>query len=77
MRWKSFSKAATSASSRTFAQIRSEGDYVMIAPLRGPLNPTAVDHATDTYDTMDWLVKNAPEATQGRHSAFLMTAFTL
>src|SRR3989449_4489058 len=39
----------------------SEGDYVMNRPLRGPLNPTTVDHATDTYDTVDWLVKNIPE----------------
>src|SRR6185436_18410422 len=39
----------------------SEGDYVMNRPLRGPLNPTKVDHATDTYDTIDWLVKNVPE----------------
>src|SRR3954447_16321163 len=39
----------------------SEGDYVMNRPLHGPLNPTAVDHATDTYDTIDWLVKNIPE----------------
>src|SRR5216684_6097329 len=40
----------------------SEGDYVMNRPLRGPLNPTAVDHATDAYDTIDWLVKNVPES---------------
>jgi putative CocE/NonD family hydrolase len=40
----------------------SEGDYVMNRPVRGPLNPTAVDHATDTYDTIDWLVKNVPES---------------
>jgi hypothetical protein len=40
----------------------SEGDYVMNRPLRGPQNPTAVDHATDTYDTIDWLVKNVPES---------------
>jgi len=39
----------------------SEGDYVMNRPLRGPLNPTPVDHATDTFDTIDWLVKNVPE----------------
>ena len=39
----------------------SEGEYVMNRPLRGPLNPTTVDHATDTYDTIDWLVKNIPE----------------
>ena len=40
----------------------SEGDYVMTRPLRGPMNSTAVDHATDTYDTIDWLVKNIPES---------------
>ena len=40
----------------------SEGDYVMNRPLRGPQNPTQVDHATDTYDTIDWLVKNVPES---------------
>jgi putative CocE/NonD family hydrolase len=40
----------------------SEGDYVMNRPLRGPLNPTKVDHATDTYDTIDWLVKNVKES---------------
>ena len=39
----------------------SEGDYVMNRPLSGPQNPTLVDHATDTYDTIDWLVKNVPE----------------
>jgi putative CocE/NonD family hydrolase len=39
----------------------SEGDYVMTRPLHGVLNPTAVDHSTDTYDTIDWLVKNVPE----------------
>jgi putative CocE/NonD family hydrolase len=39
----------------------SEGEYVMNRPIRGPLNPTNVDHATDTYDTIDWLVKNIPE----------------
>ncbi|HKW74585.1 MAG TPA: CocE/NonD family hydrolase [Terriglobales bacterium] len=40
----------------------SEGDYVMNRPLHGPLNPTPVDHATDTYDTIDWLVKHVPES---------------
>jgi putative CocE/NonD family hydrolase len=43
----------------------SEGEYVMNRPLQGSLNPTKVDHATDTYDTIDWLVKNIPE-TNGR-----------
>ena len=40
----------------------SEGDYVMNRPLHGPQNPTAVDHATDTYDTIEWLVHNVPES---------------
>ena len=40
----------------------SEGEYVMTRPLRGPLNPTTVDHSTDAYDTIDWLVKNVPES---------------
>jgi len=40
----------------------SEGDYVMNRPPRGPLNPTPVDESTDTYDTIDWLVKNVPES---------------
>ena len=40
----------------------SEGAYVMTMPLRGPLNKGSVDHATDTYDTIDWLVKNVPES---------------
>ena len=40
----------------------SEGDYVMNRPMHGPLNPTPVDESTDTYDTIDWLVKNVPES---------------
>ncbi len=40
----------------------SEGDYVMTRPVRGPLNPTATDHSTDAWDTIDWLVKNVPES---------------
>ena len=39
----------------------SEGEYVMNRPLIGDLNPTKVDHSTDTYDTIDWLVKNVSE----------------
>lgn len=40
----------------------SEGDYVMTRPPRGPLNNTPVDHTTDAWDTIDWLVKNVPES---------------
>jgi putative CocE/NonD family hydrolase len=41
---------------------KSEGEYVMNRPLVGPLNPTKVDHSTDAYDTIDWLVKHVPES---------------
>jgi putative CocE/NonD family hydrolase len=51
---------------RVFQDVRgkygSEGDYMMTRPLRGPLNPTSVDHSTDAYDTIDWLVKHVPES---------------
>ncbi|WP_419808553.1 CocE/NonD family hydrolase [Sphingomonas sp.] len=42
----------------------SEGDYVVTRPVIGPLNPTQVDHVTDAYDTIDWLVNraNLPES---------------
>jgi len=40
---------------------RSEGNYVMNLPLRGPLNPGSADHSTDTFDTIEWLLKNVPE----------------
>jgi uncharacterized protein len=41
---------------------RSEGEYVMTLPVRGPLNPSPVDHVTDAWDTIDWLVKHVPES---------------
>lgn len=51
---------------RVFQDIRgkygSEGDYMVTRPVRGPLNPTATDHVTDAWDTIDWLVKNTPES---------------
>ena len=40
----------------------SEGAYVMTRPVRGPLNQTGIDHSTDAYDSIDWLVKNVPES---------------
>ena len=40
----------------------SKGEYVMNRPLVGPLNNTRVDESTDTYDTIDWLVKNLPQS---------------
>lgn len=53
---------------RVFQDIRgkhgSEGDYIVTRPVIGPLNPTKVDHVTDAYDTIDWLVNkaNLPES---------------
>ena len=51
---------------RVFQDVRgkygSEGDYVMTRPVRGPLNATQVDHSTDAWDTIDWLVKNLKES---------------
>lgn len=42
----------------------SEGDYIVTRPVIGPLNPTRVDHVTDAWDTIDWLVnrRNLPES---------------
>jgi len=51
---------------RVFQDVRgkygSEGDYVMTRPVRGPLNNTKVDHGTDAWDTIDWLVKHVTES---------------
>jgi putative CocE/NonD family hydrolase len=51
---------------RVFQDVRglhnSEGDYVMTRPARGPLNSSGIDHTTDAWDTIDWLVKNLPES---------------
>ncbi len=51
---------------RVFQDVRgkykSEGEYMMTRPVRGPLNPAQTDHVTDAYDTIDWLVKNTPES---------------
>ncbi len=48
---------------RVYQDIRgkygSEGDYVVTRPVIGPLNPTKVDHTTDAYDTIAWLVDKA------------------
>jgi len=38
----------------------SEGIFVMQRPVRDPKDAKAIDEGTDTYDTIDWLVKNVP-----------------
>jgi uncharacterized protein len=39
----------------------SEGTFVMNRPVRDPKNAKGIDEGTDTYDTIDWLVKNVPQ----------------
>jgi uncharacterized protein len=39
----------------------SEGQFVMNRPLRDKKDPKSIDESTDTYDTIDWLVKNVPQ----------------
>jgi uncharacterized protein len=36
----------------------SEGEFVMNRPLRDKTQRNSIDESTDTYDTIDWLVKN-------------------
>ena len=43
-------------------KFKSEGRYIMNLPLRGQDNDGAADHATDAWDTIDWLVKNVTES---------------
>lgn len=38
----------------------SEGQFVMNRPVHDAGNPKGVDESTDTYDTIEWLVKNVP-----------------
>ena len=39
----------------------SEGTFVMQRPAREPGDTKALDEGTDTYDTIDWLVKHVPD----------------
>ncbi len=41
-------------------RFQSEGKFVMQRPPRDRSNPQSIDEGTDTYDTIDWLVKNVP-----------------
>jgi len=38
----------------------SEGKFVMLRPIHDLADPKGVDESTDTYDTIDWLIKNVP-----------------
>ncbi len=39
---------------------KSEGRFMMQRPPRDKNDPKAIDEGTDTYDTIDWLLKNVP-----------------
>ena len=41
-------------------RFKSEGQFVMLRPMRNKKDPKAIDESTDAYDTIDWLVKNVP-----------------
>ena len=45
----------------------SEGEFVNLRPSK--TSPDGIDEATDTYDTIDWLVQNIPD-TNGRVGTF-------
>ena len=46
-------------------KFKSEGEFVMQRPARPPGDTTSLDEGTDTYDTIEWLLKNVPN-TNGR-----------
>jgi putative CocE/NonD family hydrolase len=39
---------------------QSEGQFVMSRPVRDRNDPHSIDEGTDTYDTIEWLLKNVP-----------------
>jgi putative CocE/NonD family hydrolase len=38
----------------------SDGQFIMNHPLHDPADSNGVDESTDTYDTVEWLLKNVP-----------------
>jgi uncharacterized protein len=41
-------------------QHASEGEFVNVRPHKDKKGPKDIDESTDTYDTLEWLVKNVP-----------------
>ena len=39
----------------------SEGQFVMNRPMHNKKDPKGIDESTDTYDTIDWLIKHVPK----------------
>ena len=50
-------------------RFKSEGNFVMSRPMTDHRDPKLVDESTDTYDTVDWLLKNIPN-NNGRVGVF-------
>src|SRR5437016_1805259 len=50
-------------------RFKSEGTFVMSRPMADHRDPKLVDESTDTYDTVDWLLKNIPN-NNGRVGVF-------
>jgi len=48
---------------------KSEGTFLMSRPMADHRDPKQVDESTDTYDTVDWLLKNIPN-NNGRAGVF-------
>ena len=41
-------------------RFKSEGEFVMSRPIADHHDPKAVDESTDSFDTVEWLLKNVP-----------------
>lgn len=68
-----FEELATERYLFVFQDIRgryqSEGQFIMQRKLRDKNDPKAIDEGTDTYDTIDWLLKNI-DGNNGRAGIF-------
>jgi len=42
-------------------RFKSEGQFVMLRQPRDPKDKSAIDESTDTYDTIEWMLKNIPK----------------
>ncbi len=42
-------------------KFKSEGEFVMQRPARAPGDTKSLDEGTDTYDTIEWLLKHVPQ----------------
>jgi putative CocE/NonD family hydrolase len=61
----SYAELAADGYAFAFQDIRgryaSEGKFVMLRPMRDRNDKSAIDESTDTYDTIEWLLKNVPQ----------------